>query len=229
MAADLRDLRSGLPRPLEAVKAALFLVLTMPVLLATGLLVLVGSGRPVFFRQRRVGRGGREFTMLKFRTMRMNSEQVQVTSSGDGRVTGVGRLLRRLKLDELPELWNVVRGDLSLVGHRPEVPQYVDLEDPLWRRVLLERPGITHPVTLRLQDEERLVAEAGGDPERFYVDELLPFKLRGYIAYQEERTCWHDVKVLVATSAAMVGWRWYPAVGLDEVRAAAAADEGRHG
>ena len=115
-----------------------------------------------------------------------------------------------------------------MVGHRPEVPQYVDLEDPLWQQVLRERPGITHPVTLRLQHEERLVAKAGGDPERFYVEELLPSKLRGYIDYQEKRNFWQDVKVLMATAAAMVGWRWYPAVGLEEVRAATAADEGRH-
>jgi lipopolysaccharide/colanic/teichoic acid biosynthesis glycosyltransferase len=220
---------SGLPRPLESLTAALFLVLTMPLLLVISILALISSGPPLFFRQRRVGQGGREFTMLKFRTMRVNNGKLQVTASGDERVTSVGRLLRRFKLDELPELWNVVVGDLSLVGHRPEVPRYVDLEDPRWQRVLRERPGITHPVTLRLQNEEGLIAEAGGDPEDFYVTELLPFKLQGYIAYQGKRTFWNDVKVIAATTAAMIGWRWYPAVSLDEVRTATVADEGRHG
>lgn len=221
---------AGLPRVVEAVKAVCLLFLFMPVMLVTGLLVLGSSGPPVLFRQRRVGRGGREFTMLKFRTMRVNNQKVQVTSIGDDRVTAVGRVLRRLKLDELPELWNVIAGDLSLVGHRPEVPRYVDLEDPLWQKVLQERPGITHPITLILTDESSLIAEAGADPERFYLEELLPFKLRGYVAYQRVRSIWSDLKVLIATAAAMVGWRWYPEVSLDEVRAAAsAAREGRHG
>ncbi len=160
--------------------------------------------------------------------MRVNDEDLQVTASGDERVTGVGRVLRRLKLDELPELWNVVRGDLSLVGPRPEVPRYVDLEDTLWKKVLNERPGITHPVTLRLADEEGLIAVAGGDAEVFYTSELLPFKLEGYVDYQAGRGFWTDVGVLAATAAALVGWRWYPEVTLDEVRSAGASGNGIH-
>jgi lipopolysaccharide/colanic/teichoic acid biosynthesis glycosyltransferase len=219
---------SGIPRTVEALKAAVFLVLTAPLLLIISTLVLVSSGPPALFRQIRVGRNGREFTMLKFKTMRVNDKAVQVTASSDDRITPVGRFLRRLKLDELPEFLNVLVGDLSLVGHRPEVPKYVDLESSMWKDVLRERPGITHPVTLRLQNEEKLIAEAGGDPEGFYLNELLPFKLRGYLHYQEQRSLWKDVKVLGATAAAMIGWRWYPAVSLDEVRAATVADEGRH-
>ncbi len=204
------------------------LVLTAPLLAVIVPAIALTSRGPVIFRQPRVGRWGRPFTMLKFRTMRVNDESVQVTASGDGRVTAVGRVLRRLKLDELPELWNVVRGDLSLVGHRPEVPRYVDVDDPRWHRILEERPGITHPVTLRLTDEEGLIAAAGGEAERFYVDELLPFKLRGYLEYQEQRTLWQDVRVLAATAAALVGWRWYSPVSLEEVRAAGAGGDGRH-
>ena len=211
-----------LKRPLEVCFSAIGLLVLLPLLTLAGALVQMTMGRPVFFRQTRPGLGGKPFVIYKFRTMRPGP------GTDAGRLTGLGRFLRRFSVDELPELWNVVAGDLSLVGHRPEVPRYVDLEDPLWQRVLRERPGITHPVTLRLQHEERLVAEAGGDPERFYVDELLPFKLRGYIAYQGKRTFWQDVKVLLATAAAMVGWRWYSLVGLEEVRAAAAADEGAY-
>ena len=205
------------------------LLLASPLLMVTAAAVALSSPGPVLFRQVRVGRFGREFVMLKFRTMRLNDEPLQVTAAGDGRVTAVGRLLRRLKLDELPELWNVVRGELSLVGPRPEVPRYVDADDERWHRVLEERPGITHPVTLRLADEEGLIAAAGGDAERFYVDELLPFKLRGYLEYQKERSLGSDLRVLAATAAGLVGWRWYDPAGLDEVRADGSGVEGRHG
>jgi lipopolysaccharide/colanic/teichoic acid biosynthesis glycosyltransferase len=205
------------------------LLLTMPVLALIAAAVRLTSRGPVIFRQQRVGRNGRTFTMLKFRTMRVNDGGVQVTSSTDDRVTTVGKVLRSLKLDELPELWNVVRGDLALVGPRPEVPRYVDLDDPRWQEVLLGRPGLTHPVTLRLADEEGLIAAAGGDPEHFYVDELLPFKLQGYLEYQETRSLVRDLRVLAATAAALVGWRWYPAVSLADVRAADQGGDGRHG
>ncbi len=223
-----RTRRVGMPRVIEAIMAAVGLVLLTPVLALVAAVVGLTSRGPVIFRQMRVGRFGREFEMLKFRTMRVNDESLQVTASGDERVTAVGRVLRRLKLDELPELWNVMRGDLSLVGHRPEVPRYVDIDDPKWHQVLEERPGITHPVTLRLADEERLIAAAGGDAEEFYIGQLLPFKLRGYLEYQEHRTLWQDVRVLAATAAALVGWRWYPPVSLDEVRAASGGSDGRH-
>ena len=216
--------REGFHRCVEVPLALVGLVILSPALGFCALAVRLTSRGPVLFRQERVGRDGREFTMLKFRTMRVNDEGLQVTASGDERITGMGRLLRRLKLDELPELWNVLRGDLSLVGHRPEVPRYVDLEDPLWQIVLRERPGITHPVTLRLVDEEDLIASAGADPERFYVEELLPFKVRGYAVYQLKRSFLEDLKVLAATAAALVGWRWYPAVGLDELREMAVAE-----
>jgi lipopolysaccharide/colanic/teichoic acid biosynthesis glycosyltransferase len=103
-------------------------------------------------------------------------------------------------MDELPQLWNVLRGDMSLVGPRPEVPQYVDLADPLWQRVLAARPGITDPVTLRLRDEEALLAVvAGGDRDRFYTKELLPEKLREYVGYLERRTPRSDIGVLLRT------------------------------
>jgi lipopolysaccharide/colanic/teichoic acid biosynthesis glycosyltransferase len=217
-----------LPRSFESILAAGALFVLAPLLAVVALAVSVSSRGPIVFRQLRVGRLGREFEMLKFRTMRVNDESLQVTALGDERVTAVGRLLRRLKLDELPELWNVVRGDLSLVGHRPEVPRYVDIDDPRWHQVLEERPGITHPVTLRLSDEEGLIAAAGGDAEEFYTGELLPFKLRGYIEYQNVRTIWTDLKVLAATAAAMVGWRWYPPVSLEEVRATSGGSDGRH-
>lgn len=208
--------------------AAVALVLLSPLLALAALAVALSSRGPVLFRQQRVGRGGRAFEMLKFRTMKVGDGGAQVTAAGDARVTAVGRVLRRLKLDELPELWNVLRGELALVGPRPEVPRFVDLEDAAWRRVLAERPGITHPVTLRLADEEGLIAAVGGDPERFYREELLPWKLAGYLEYAARRTAWSDLGVLAATAAGLLGLRCYARVGLDELRANALADEGRH-
>jgi lipopolysaccharide/colanic/teichoic acid biosynthesis glycosyltransferase len=158
----------------------------------------------VLFRQERVGKGGRLFHLLKFRSMRVHAGGAQVTARGDARITEVGRFLRKTKLDELPELWNVVRGELSLVGPRAEVPKYVDLESPKWRRVLSANPGITDPVTLRLRNEEELIAAAGGDPEAFYRGVLQPLKLEGYIRYLDRRTAWSDLGVLVRTVFAVV-------------------------
>jgi lipopolysaccharide/colanic/teichoic acid biosynthesis glycosyltransferase len=123
----------------------------------------------------------------------------QVTAGDDARVTPVGKFLRKTKLDELPELWNVLKGDMSLIGPRPEVPRYVDPNDPMWRLVLETRPGITDPMTLRLRNEEALLVEVKGDRERFYLEALLPFKLEGNLSYLQARSCWSDLKVLCQT------------------------------
>ncbi len=197
----------GLSRGVEVAFALAGLAAASPILLAASLLVAATSPGPVLFRQQRVGRNGRPFTLAKLRTMRVAPEGSQLTASGDLRVTGVGRWLRRLKLDELPQLWSVVRGDMSLVGPRPEVPRYVDAADPLWRAVLAARPGLTDPVTLRLRDEEALLAAAGleeGEVERFYRDSLLPWKLRGYRDYLARRTWASDLGVLAATLLAVL-------------------------
>ena len=134
-------LAGGLPRLVEAVVAGVALIVLSPLLAAVALAVTLGSRGGFLFRQVRVGRGGVPFTIFKVRTMRVEEEGPRVTAGGDPRVTPLGRWLRRTKLDELPELWNVMRGDMSFVGLRPEVPEYVDLGDPLWRRVLAQRPG----------------------------------------------------------------------------------------
>ena len=185
----------GLPRWFEVLAALLGLVLVSPLMVVCALGVKLSSPGPVIFRQKRVGQGGRPFFLLKFRSMRVGERGPQVTRSGDARVTRFGRWLRKLKLDELPELWNVVRGDMALVGPRPEVPEYVNLQDPLWQEVLVARPGITDPVTLRLRNEEELLAQAS-DSERFYLEVLQRYKLKGYLDYLRCRTWWSDVGVL---------------------------------
>lgn len=192
----------GLPRLFDVGVSCLGLLVLAPVLLLFALLVRVGSTGPVLFRQVRVGRQGKTFELLKFRSMRVGAPGPEVTAAGDSRVTGLGRWLRRLKLDELPELWNIARGDMALVGPRPEVPAYVDLENPSWQRVLSVRPGLTDPVTVELRNEEELLAGAE-DPEAFYQRILQPYKLAGYERYLDERTAWSDLKVLWQTLMAV--------------------------
>jgi lipopolysaccharide/colanic/teichoic acid biosynthesis glycosyltransferase len=207
----------GISRPFEIGLALAGLVVLAPVLYVAAVLVKLTSVGPILFRQERVGREGKPFTLYKFRSMVANNGGPQVTAKGDPRVTGVGRLLRKTKLDELPELWNVVRGDLSLVGARPEVVRYVELENPLWREVLEARPGITDPVTLRLRNEEELLQGCGGDAETFYRETLQTYKLLGYREYLRERTWWSDVQVLVQSVLAVVFPAKAPPPGLDEI------------
>lgn len=209
---------TGLPRIIDVATAAAGLCATAPLLVGAAIAVKLTSPGPAFFRQERMGQGGRPFRFLKLRTMRVQNDGPQVTSAGDSRITPVGRLLRKTKLDELPQLVHVLRGEMSLVGPRPEVPRYVDLDDPLWRRVLEARPGITDPVTLRLRNEEELLAAVDGDRERFYRDELLMWKLKGYAEYLDGRTWSSDVAVIAKTALAVMIPSVTQPPTLDEVR-----------
>ena len=202
-----RGARVGLPRPVEAVFAAVGLVAASPVIAASALAVVVTSGRPAFFRQTRIGRGGKPFRLVKLRSMRPTTSGLRVTARGDERVTPVGRLLRRTKLDELPELWNVLLGEMSFVGPRPEVPEYVDLTDPRWAEILQARPGLTDPVTLALRDEEGLMESVEGDRDRYYRENLQPKKLEGYRQYLRRRTWQSDLGVIWNTIAALLPGR----------------------
>jgi lipopolysaccharide/colanic/teichoic acid biosynthesis glycosyltransferase len=210
----------GLPRPVEVGLALAGLAASVPVLGACAIAIAATSRGGVLFKQKRVGRGGEPFTLYKLRTMAPNNAGPGVTAGGDRRVTPVGKILRATKLDELPELWNVVKGDLSLVGPRPEVPQYVDMSDPLWREVLAERPGLTHPVTIKLRREEELLSRVNGDPSAYYVRKLLPYKLRGYAAYARDRTWRSDVSTLVETAMAVLVPSRAPPPTLEEVESA---------
>jgi lipopolysaccharide/colanic/teichoic acid biosynthesis glycosyltransferase len=136
--------------------------------------------------------------------MRDSGVGLQLTSANDDRVTFVGKILRKTKLDELPELWNVVKGDMSLVGPRPEVPRYVDPANPHWAVVLLARPGLTDPVTMRLRNEEELLQQVQGDREHFYLEVLQPLKLKGYADYLQMRSWSCDVKILLNSALAVV-------------------------
>lgn len=194
--------RPGLPHEMEAVMALGALLVAAPVLGIAAAAIALSSPGPILFRQKRVGKHGRAFTMFKLRTMRVENSGLQMTAKGDDRITPVGKVLRKTKLDEVPELWNIVRGEMAFVGPRPEVPRYVDAKtEPLWTTVLRARPGLTDPVTLRLRNEEELLAEVEGDRETFYREVLQPYKLRGYAAYLRRRSWLRDIGVLLKTVA----------------------------
>ena len=188
-------------RAFDLAIATLGLLLAAPVMIAIALAIKLDSPGPVMFRQERVGRAGRIFRIHKFRTMVVGAAASGhgLTVADDARITRTGRFLRRSKLDELPQLLDVLAGQMSLVGPRPELPQYVALYPaPLRDKVLALRPGITDPVSLALADESALLAQAA-DPEREYVDVILPRKLRGAIDYAERATLITDLKVIART------------------------------
>jgi lipopolysaccharide/colanic/teichoic acid biosynthesis glycosyltransferase len=214
--------RAGFPRGVDVALATVGLLVVAPLLLAAAAAVKLTSPGPALFRQQRVGRGGRPFTLLKLRTMRTEQGGPSLTAAGDPRVTAVGRLLRRTKVDELPALWNVIKGDLALVGPRPEVPRYVDAADPLWAAVLSVRPGITDPVTLSLRNEETLLAAVDGDREGFYEETLRMYKLLGYLEHLRARSAWSDVRVLAKTLAGVVIPSRVPSPTVEDICAAVA-------
>lgn len=187
-------------RVVDVVASSLGLIILAPLFVIVAVAIRLDSGGPVFFRQVRVGRDGRPFSILKFRTMRTDAEAVggQLTVGADPRVTRVGAWLRRSKVDELPQLINVLRGDMALVGPRPEVPRYVALYDDQQRRVLDVRPGITDPASIAFRDEGSILANAS-DPEAVYVHEIMPRKLAMNLAYLEHRTLARDLGVILAT------------------------------
>ena len=183
------------------------LALALPLMVAITLWVRLDSAGPALFRQQRVGRHGRLFHIHKFRTMRVRSSQAGplITVAGDARVTRAGRWLRRTKLDELPQLLDVIRGDMSLVGPRPEVPRYMALYPDEARRLILSvRPGVTDRATIEFRDEERLLA-AASDPERAYVEQVMPIKQRYYLDYVARRSLAGDVGILIDTLRAVLG------------------------
>lgn len=194
-------------RGLDVAVSAIGLLAAAPVSAAVAIAVKLDSPGPVLFRQLRVGRGGQPFAILKFRTMSAaapGERRVAVSAAGDARVTRVGRALRTSKLDEVPQLLNVLRGEMSLVGPRPEVPQYVARWDASAREVILAvRPGITDPASVELRDEAGLLGEQE-DPERYYVEVLLPLKTARYVDYVRTASLRGDLRILGTTVLAVV-------------------------
>ncbi len=194
-------------RLFDVVGAGLALVLFSPLLLLLALVIRLDSPGPVFFRQERVGRHGVPFRIHKFRTMVADAPArgLALTVGADPRITRCGAWLRRTRLDELPQLIDVLRGAMSLVGPRPEVPRYVQhYPSGLRERALAVRPGITDPSSLEFIDEASLLANAA-DPEREYIERILPRKLQCAADYADRASLWTDLRVLWRTLRVLVG------------------------
>jgi lipopolysaccharide/colanic/teichoic acid biosynthesis glycosyltransferase len=187
-------------RALDILLATAGLVLLLPVLGVLACFIKLTSRGPVLYRQARIGKGGCLFQILKLRSMVLQTSKrdLRITVAGDPRVTAIGRFLRRYKADELPQLWNVLRGDMSLVGPRPELLVYV-AEYTLEQRIVLSiRPGITDPASLAYRHEEEILADQG-DPEQFYRTQILPDKLARNRAYLQEITFQNDIRIILKT------------------------------
>ncbi len=176
------------------------LIFLVPIFFLITVLATIISPGPVFYRQDRVGKDGRNFKILKFRTMHVDADKCgpSVTASGDPRITSIGRTLRALKLDELPQLWNVLKGDMSLVGPRPEVPLYVKCYTEEQKKVLNIRPGITDPSSLAYRCEEELLS-AQANPEAYYQEVVLPHKLSLNAEYIRNVSLKYDLSLLIKT------------------------------
>lgn len=179
------------------------LLVLWPVLLLVALLVRIKMpGGPVIFTQKRVGRNGRLFTMYKFRSMTVSHGGSSVSVAGESRITPLGAKLRRYKLDELPELWNVLKGDMSFVGPRPDVPGYADRLSGEARDVLRLRPGITGPASLKYRDEEELLASVD-DPVRYNDEVIYPDKVRINLYYLHNYSFVKDIRMIFCTVLGM--------------------------
>lgn len=176
------------------------LIILLPIFLIIAIAIKIDSNGPVFFKQTRVGKNGKEFKILKFRTMIADAEKkgMQITVSGDNRITRVGRFLRKYKLDELPQLVNVLLGDMSFVGPRPEVPKYVALYNEYQKNVLKVKPGITDLASIEYRNENDLLAQSN-DPEKVYIEEIMPKKLELNLEYIRNFSVINDIKLILKT------------------------------
>ena len=193
-----------LKRIFDIVASMLGLLLLLPVLEVVAVLIRIDSRGPIFFRQERMGLGGRAFLIHKFRTMRFDHGGPELTSATDSRVTRVGETLRRFRIDELPQLIDVLAGDMSLVGPRPEVRRFMDQYPEADRaKILSVRPGMTDWTSIRFRNEAELLRSAP-DPEIAYVTQIMPVKARMYREYVDHRSFWGDMAILGATFLAIV-------------------------
>lgn len=194
-----------LKRAFDVAVSALALLLLVPVFILIALLIKLEDGGPVFYRGVRVGRHGKLFRIYKFRTMVPDAERLggSATPDDDPRITKIGKLLRKYKLDELPQLINVLKGEMSLVGPRPEVPRYVEMFSEEEKAILSVRPGITDWASLWDFDEGAILA-GSSDPEKDYMEKIRPTKIRLQLKYVREATFLTDVKIILLTILTLI-------------------------
>ena len=187
-------------RLFDIVASGLGLICLSPLFVVLAVWIKCDSRGPVFYRQVRVGKGNRDFRLFKFRSMRPDSDKLGLITVGghDPRVTRSGYYIRKYKLDEFPQLINVFKGDMSLVGPRPEVRKYVDMYTPEQMRVLSVRPGITSLASIRYRNENEILAKAD-DPDRCYIEKIMPDKLAIDLEYVDKASLWNDIKLIFST------------------------------
>ncbi|MGZ4470052.1 MAG: sugar transferase [Nocardioidaceae bacterium] len=191
-------------RSLDIAVSAVLLVLCAPVFAVAVVAMLVSDGRPVLFRQTRIGEGGRRFTIMKLRSMSVSTGGPEVTAATDTRITRLGAFLRRTSIDELPQLWHVLRGDMTLVGPRPETEALAAQYPASCRPVLLARPGLTGPAQLRYRERSAVPPE-GGDVENWYVDVLVPLRARADLEFLARPTLRQTCRYLALTALFVLG------------------------
>ncbi len=175
------------------------LIILFPLLILISFAIKIGSSGPILFSQKRVGKDGKQFILTKFRSMMINQESNNTaTAKGDDRITTIGVFLRKYKLDELPELWNVLKGEMSLVGPRPDVSGYADKLKGKDRKILTLRPGITGTASLKYANEEEILA-AQVDAQKYNDEVIFPDKVKVNLEYYENQTIWLDIKIIFAT------------------------------
>lgn len=183
----------------DKIASLLGLIIATPIFMVVALLIKIKMpDGPIIFRQKRVGRNGELFTIFKFRTMSVHHNQSSISIAGEKRITQLGKILRHYKIDELPELWNILIGDMSFVGPRPDVPGYADCLQGDDRRILQLRPGITGPASLKYRNEEYLLAQQV-NPQAYNDNVIFPDKVRLNLYYLDHYNFWDDIRMIVAT------------------------------
>lgn len=195
-----RKLSLIIKRIFDIAVSSIGLIVLLPILIVIAILIKLDSKGPVFFKQKRVGKNKKIFEIYKFRTMVTDAEKLgkQITIGSDNRITKVGRFIRKYKLDEFPQLINVLKGEMSLVGPRPEVPKYVELYDIYQEQILLVQPGITDYASIKFKNESELLG-CSDNPEKSYVEDIMPQKINLNMKYIKNISLFEDIKLVLST------------------------------